>query len=177
MKRAFGQALGLMLALGAWAGNPGAAVAVTLGAGAQGGWSIGSLDPQAADWQSARFSDEKFRLPGLTIASGWASLRPWIGFSASRYDASLHGISGFLIDLPVGGFRFTPSIGAGFTGRSTPDAVPALELRSQFEVGYEFGDRSRLTLGFSRSSGNDDSHWSLPSEDAFALRYRLPFGD
>lgn len=112
-------------------------------------------------------------LPGL---EGYATVRPWISMDPTP-DGRVQGMSGVLVDVPLGSsFVFTPSIGAGYVNRSSVDATPTMEFRSQIELGYEFENKSRFTLGYSRITSTGGAVEARDPNNVFGLYYRLPFG-
>lgn len=124
-----------------------------------------------------RVSDlhDKVRIGGTVVPGldGSATVRPWVSVEPAA-DGRLHGMSGVLVDVPVGSFVFTPSVGAGYINHSALDAAPTVQFRSQIELGYEFENKARFALGYSRIT-SDDSDGRDPN-NVFGLYYRLPFG-
>lgn len=107
-----------------------------------------------------------------------ATLRTW-GTEDRRLDGGRSVSSGVLMDVAIGAFTFTPSVGASFgasTGNGGSGTDPQARLRSQFEVGYRFGDTSQLVLGYGRVTGIGSDEGSLENHDVVSLTYRLPFG-
>lgn len=143
------------------------------GSAAAEGWTVGSLAvPRVQSPALAGFGSEKLRLFSLSLPglAGVATLRSWVSAPPSGNAAPS---SGFLIDIPLGSsFSFTPSIGAGVTNRPF-SGTPSLEVRSQLELGYQFDNRSRFSVGISRSSGD---RGRAEGDDVFAFYYRLPLG-
>jgi len=139
-------------------------------------WTFGSLQmPRANDNALGGLGDEKSRLfdvplPGLRDT---LTLHSWISVPATPGQGLR--ASGFLIDVPLGNFRITPSIGAGLPDHLTYGEAPSLQIRSQLEIGYEFDDHSRFAVGFSRSSG-EGGRFNNDPDDVFALYYRIPLG-
>ncbi len=180
------------------AGMMGAVVSVTLAAatlapsahaaGPLENWQVGTLafggvaygsspwaPPPSAD-RIAGLHDDKMRFGGAAL-SGFgidALARPWAG-AMSGVDGELQGMSGVLIDVPFGAFVFTPSIGAGVVAQGALDNEPAVALRSQVELGYEFENRSRFTLGYTRTTSLGVSE-SRSADNVFGLYYHLPIG-
>ena len=149
-----------------------------------GNWKIGALAYVTGDLPDTTVSDlhSKVRIGSslLPKLEPFADVRPWVSMSPPSVDGSLHGMGGVLIDVPLGSFVFTPSIGAGTlprVNRATRETGSTMEFRSQLELGYQFENKSRFSLGYSRI----DSAGSTPDSGAsannvFGLYYRLPFG-
>lgn len=149
-----------------------------------GNWKIGALAYVTGDLPDTTVSDlhSKVRIGSslLPKLEPYADVRPWVSMSPPAVDGSLHGMGGVLIDVPLGSFVFTPSIGAGTlprVNRATRETGSTMEFRSQLELGYQFENKSRFSLGYSRI----DSAGSTPDSGAsannvFGLYYRLPFG-
>ena len=186
----------LVLLVGVLTGMP--AYAQSLGDGGRmGGWTVGGLAYSAPGPAENTLSglNSKMRLGTTSLVpqiESFATVRPWIGPGAQALDgipraagsAGLAGgltntgvMGGILIDVPFGAFVFTPSFGAGTLPRSSRDGGATTEFRSQVELGYEFDNKSRFSLGYSRiaTDGNPAEPASAPN-NVFGLYYRLPFG-
>lgn len=178
---------GAMLALAA----PARAQTVVNDLGAVGGpggrignWTIGALAYTSAEPLEPRISDlsNKVRIGSslLPKLEPYAEIRPWVAVSPMTEDGSLRGMGGVLIDVPLGSFVFTPSFGAGTLPRSpyTPRAgATAMEFRSQLELGYEFANRSRFSLSYSRIDNTaSTTDGSNGTNNVFGLYYHMPFG-
>lgn len=102
-------------------------------------------------------------------------VRPWAGLEIST-RGTVWGGGGVLIDVPVGDFVLTPSVGVGGYEQGSGRALgSAIEFRSQFEAGYVFADRSRVSVAISHlSNGGFNKH--NPGTDALVLQYALPIG-
>ncbi len=143
-------------------------------------WRLGSLAysttiPTARS-ESLDELQQKYRLgaaplPGL---EPYAALKPWVS-GASQPDGSLTSRGGVLVDIPVGSFTFTPSIGAGYISNSPRDVHTSIEFRSQVELGYQFENKSRVTLGYTRITGGADNTRTEPNS-VIGFTYRLPIG-
>ena len=100
------------------------------------------------------------------------------GTGSAGISSGLAGImGGVLIDVPLGSFVFTPSVGAGTLPTVRREGAPTTEFRSQLELGYQFDNNSRFSLGYSRiindaASGDP----SAGANNVFGFYYRLPFG-
>lgn len=145
------------------------------------GWRLGSLAFSKAvpTDRSERIGDlhQKYRLgaaplPGL---EPYAALKPWVA-GTSQPDGSITSRGGVLLDVPLGSFTFTPSVGAGYVSNSPHDTRSALEFRSQVELGYQFENRSQVTLGYSRIAGGTTSDSRVDVNTVVGFTYRLPFG-
>lgn len=144
-------------------------------------WTVGSLSPAIPSLGADTFTrsdlpsllGDKLRLGGVAVPSlgDGAMIRSWL--SPSLSNGLQRSLSGVLLDMPFGDFRLTPSVGAGFTENAVSSRT--LEIRSQLELGYEFENRSRFTLGISRTS-DDRSRAGGSPNDVFGLYYRLPLG-
>lgn len=150
-----------------------------------GNWKIGALAYTTGDVPETTVSDlhNKVRIGSslLPKLEPFADVRPWVSMSPPAVDGSLHGMGGILIDVPLGSsFVFTPSVGAGTLprpARTAREPGAAVEFRSQLELGYEFENKSRFSLGYSRidTTGSPaDSGGS--ANNVFGFYYRLPFG-
>ena len=183
----------------------GPAAAQTIDAdGRFGNWALGglaySLQPPAES--SLTILNSKMRIGGSLIPQieGYASVQPWIGpgtgssltprgavtglagglpgTGSAGVSGGLAGImGGVLIDVPLGSFVFTPSVGAGTLPTVRRDGAPTTEFRSQLELGYQFDNNSRFSLGYSRIV-NDAAAGDPASgtNNVFGFYYRLPFG-
>lgn len=147
-----------------------------------GGWTVGALafgsTPYTNTEAPERVSDlyDKVRIGGgsqVPGTAGLATVRPWVSLDQAGGERRMQGMSGVLIDVPFGSFTFTPSLGAGYLGRSALDGAPALEFRSQVELGYEFENKSRFTIGYSRITTPEEN--GRDPNNVFGLHYRLPF--
>jgi len=140
-------------------------------------WKLGSLDYSTNLQASDRLQDlhqQKFRIGGSLIPwlEPYATLKPWVG-NVPTADGSVRGAGGVLVDVPLGSFVFTPSVGAGYFTPAPRDGNAAVQYRSQIELGYQFENQSRVTLGYSRTmSGSDGRNDS----NVVGFTYRLPFG-
>jgi hypothetical protein len=149
-----------------------------------GNWKIGGLAYSLGDVPETTVSDlhNKVRIGSslLPKLEGYAEVRPWVSLSPPTVDGNLHGLGGILIDVPLGSFVFTPSVGAGSLPRATRTAREpgsTMEFRSQLELGYEFENKSRFSLGYSRiDSTGSPSDGGSTANNVFGLYYRLPFG-
>lgn len=143
-------------------------------------WKLGSLaySTTVPTDRSETIGDlhQKYRLgaaplPGL---EPYAALKPWVA-GITQPDGTMTSRGGLLVDVPVGSFVFTPSVGAGYVTNSPHDNRTSLEFRSQLEVGYQFENRSRVTLGYSRITGGTADSRAEPN-NVVGFTYRLPIG-
>ena len=146
-----------------------------------GNWKIGALAYTTGELPEMKVSDlhNKVRIGSSLVPKleGYAEVRPWVALGPTAPDGTLHGMGGILIDVPMGAFVFTPSIGAGTLPRSARDPAGAVEFRSQLELGYEFENKSRFSLGYSRIDNSGPQTENAPTaNNVFGLYYRLPFG-
>jgi len=143
-------------------------------------WKLGSLaySNMVPTDRSESIGDlhQKYRLgaaplPGL---EPYAALKPWVS-GIAQPDGTMTSRGGILIDIPVGSFVFTPSVGAGYVSNSPRDTNTSMEFRSQLEVGYQFENQSRVTLGYSRITGGTADSRTEPN-NVIGFTYRLPIG-
>lgn len=101
-------------------------------------------------------------------------LKPWGGLEVN-WDGSVWGGVGFLLDITffdtiVLTGSFAPGLWAEGDGK---DLGHVVEFRSQVELGYQFENKSRLSLAFSHiSNANLDS--TNPGTEVLSLYYHLP---
>jgi lipid A 3-O-deacylase len=101
-------------------------------------------------------------------------LKPWAGAEVNT-DGSVWGGVGVLIDITffdniVLTGSFAPGLWAEGDGK---DLGHVVEFRSQIELGYQFENQSRLSVGFSHLSNaglGDDN----PGTEVLNLYYHLP---
>ncbi|MBP2303275.1 hypothetical protein [Azospirillum picis] len=180
-------------------------LAILLPAGAQaidaegrlGDWAVGGLayGVQQQPDNSLGILNSKLRLGGSLVPQlePYAAIRPWIGpstgssltptdaipgLAGGALSTGLTGMmGGVLIDVPLGSFIFTPSVGAGSLPSARREGAPTTEFRSQLELGYEFDNKSRFSMGYSRivndAAAGDPA---AGTNNVFGLYYRLPFG-
>lgn len=183
----------LFVSTAALSATPARADAVS-DSGQIGGWTIGGLAFMPGPPENTLAGlNSKMRIGTSLVPQiePYATVRPWIGPGAQALDGGARGtmagfgggaansglMGGILIDVPFGAFVFTPSFGAGTLPRAPRDGGATTEFRSQLELGYEFDNKSRFSLGYSRiaTDGNPADPASAPN-NVFGLYYRLPFG-
>lgn len=144
-------------------------------------WRLGSLAfsntaplgrPESVDELHEKYRLGAAPVPGL---EPYATLRPWVSGN-TQPDGTMTSRGGVLIDVPVGSFTFTPSIGAGYVANSPRENRGTVEFRSQVELGYQFENRSRVTLGYSRITGGPNADNRSEPNNVVGFSYRLPFG-
>ncbi|WP_448188191.1 hypothetical protein [Azospirillum sp. sgz301742] len=144
-------------------------------------WRLGSLafSNSVPTDRSETIGDmqQKYRLgaaplPGL---EPYAALKPWVAGN-KQPDGTVTSRGGVLLDVPVGSFLFTPSVGAGYVANSPRENRGTIEFRSQVELGYQFENRSRVTLGYSRITGGPAADSRTETNNVVGFTYRLPFG-
>jgi hypothetical protein len=101
-------------------------------------------------------------------------LKPWAGLEATS-DGSVWGGIGVLIDITFfDSIVLTASFAPGlYEDGGGKDLGHTVEFRSQVELGYQFENRSRLSLAFSHLSNahlSDDN----PGTEVLNLYYHLP---
>ena len=101
-------------------------------------------------------------------------LKPWAGLEATS-DGSVWGGIGVLIDITFfDSIVLTGSFAPGlYEDGGGKDLGHTVEFRSQVELGYQFENRSRLSLAFSHLSNahlSDDN----PGTEVLNLYYHLP---
>jgi hypothetical protein len=101
-------------------------------------------------------------------------LKPWAGLEATS-DGSVWGGIGVLMDITFfDSIILTGSIAPGlYEDGGGKDLGSVFEIRSQVELGYQFENKSRLSLAFSHTSNAsiaDDN----PGVEVLSLYYHLP---
>lgn len=103
---------------------------------------------------------------------------PFFGIEATS-DGSLWGGAGLRVDAFLSDSVFvTPSLAVGLyeDGGSDLDLDHAVEFRSQLEIGYQFENDHRISLGFSHIS-NAGLGGGNPGTEILSLYYHIPFND
>ncbi|WP_247879738.1 hypothetical protein [Azospirillum sp. TSA6c] len=189
--------LGLALTGGGVA-TSGVALAESIDAdGRFGNWALGGLAYSLQPPQESNLTvlNSKVRIGSSLVPQiePYVNIQPWIGpgtgssltprgavngFSGGLAGGLSGGLSGgVLVDVPLGSFVFTPSVGAGTLPTARREGAPTTEFRSQLELGYEFDNKSRFSLGYSRivndAAAGDPA---AGTNNVFGFYYRLPFG-
>ncbi|WP_422368017.1 acyloxyacyl hydrolase [Pelagibius sp.] len=131
------------------------------------GWfDLVQTDDQAADFRLEYRHGDDFLF-----------LKPWVGLEVTS-EGSVWGGIGVLVDVVFyDDFILTGSFAPGFYEEGDgKDLGSALEFRSQIELGYQFENKSRLSLGFSHTSNasiDDDN----PGVEVLTLYYHLPIDE
>ena len=124
---------------------------------------------EAVDFR-AEYRFGKSLLPGV---EPWAKVKPWIGIEGTSQGA-VYGVGGFLIDVPLGPFIFTPGFGAGwYSNGGGKDLGYPLEFRTQLEFGYAFENQSRISLAYSHIS-NANLGETNHGTNMISVYYHLP---
>nr|WP_286209155.1 hypothetical protein [Azospirillum sp. A1-3] len=183
-----------LLALAVTLPGAGSARAESIDAdGRFGNWAVGglaySLQPPAES--NLTILNSKMRIGSSLVpqVEPYVSIQPWIGpgsgssltprGAVTSVGTGLTGglSGGVLVDVPLGSFVFTPSFGAGTLPTARREGAPTTEFRSQLELGYEFDNKSRFSLGYSRivndAAAGDPA---AGTNNVFGFYYRLPFG-
>lgn len=158
-----------------------------------GNWALGglaySLQPPPESNLTVLNSKVRIGSSLLPQIEPYVNIQPWIGpatgssltprSAVTNLSGSLSGglSGGVLVDVPLGSFVFTPSVGAGTLPTARREGAPTTEFRSQLELGYEFDNKSRFSLGYSRivndAAAGDPA---AGTNNVFGFYYRLPFG-
>jgi hypothetical protein len=101
-------------------------------------------------------------------------LKPWGGLEVTS-DGSVWGGIGVLVDITFfDSVVLTGSVAPGLWSRgSGKDLGHVVEFRSQVELGYQFENRSRLSVAFSHIS-NAELDSTNPGTEVLNLYYHLP---
>jgi hypothetical protein len=124
---------------------------------------------QAADFRA----EYRFGASLLPIIEPYAKLKPWVGGEATS-DGAVYGVGGILVDVPLGPFVFTPSFGTGlYSSGSGKYLGSPIEFRSMVELGYQFENQSRFSLGYSHIS-NANITVTNPGTNILSVYYHVP---
>jgi hypothetical protein len=105
------------------------------------------------------------------------NLHPWAGAEVNT-DLSFWIGGGVLYDWNFASSWFlTPSFGAGFydQGNSDKDLNFPIEFRSQLELGYQFQNQHRVSIGFSHMS-NASLGDHNPGTEVLSIYWHVPLG-
>ncbi len=103
-------------------------------------------------------------------------VKPWLGAEATS-DGAVYAVGGVLLDMHLDSedkWVVTPSFGAGLYGDGDgKDLGNTVEFRSQLELGYNFSDKSRLSIagGHISNAGLGDSN---PGTEIVNVYYHIP---
>ena len=124
---------------------------------------------QAADFRG----EYRFGKSLVSAIEPYAKLKPWVGFEATS-DGAAYGLGGILVDVPLGAFVFTPSFGAGLYSPGAGKKLgSAVEFRTMVEVGYQFENQSRFSVGYSHIS-NANITTTNPGTNMLSVYYHVP---
>ena len=119
---------------------------------------------------------QQFRLDTSLVPAiePYASLKPWVGTERTGNRGSF-GVGGVLVDVPLGGFVFTPSFGAGsYTEANGHNPGNSLQFRSALGLGYQLNDQSRLSLDYSHTSTSAQIPGGPSGGNTLSFTVRLP---
>lgn len=118
-------------------------------------------------------SEYRFGKSLASFMEPYAKLKPWMGLEVTS-DGGVWGGGGILIDVPLGPFVFTPSFGPGlYSAGAGKHLGSPIEFRTMVEVGYQFENNSRFSLGYSHLS-NAGISTTNPGSNIVSLYYHLP---
>ncbi|MEI6986487.1 MAG: acyloxyacyl hydrolase [Rhodospirillaceae bacterium] len=124
---------------------------------------------QAADIRA----EYRFGKSLLAAIEPYAKLKPWLGVEATS-DGAVYGLGGILFDIPLGPFVFTPSFGAGlYSSGSGKKLGSPIEFRTMVELGYQFDNQSRFSVGYSHIS-NAGITTTNPGSNILSVYYHVP---
>jgi len=124
---------------------------------------------QAVDFRG----EYRFGTSLISAIEPYAKLKPWMGAEATS-DGAFYGLGGILVDVPLGPFVFTPSFGTGlYSSGSGKKLGSTIEFRSMVELGYEFENQSRFSLGYSHIS-NAGITTTNPGSNILSVYYHVP---
>ncbi len=116
----------------------------------------------------------RFDLPLIAVLEPYASLRPWRG-TERTVSHGMFNVGGILVDVPLGNFVFTPSIGGGrYSENFGRDQSSSYQLRSTLELGYRMEDQSRFSLDYSHTTATSQTVGGPVSGTAVSFTYRTP---
>jgi len=125
-------------------------------------------------YEAADFRFEyRFGKSLVSAIEPYAKLKPWLGAEVTS-DGAVYGAGGFLVDVPLGPIVFTPSFGTGlYSSGGGKDLGSVIEFRSMLEVGYQFDNQSRFSLGYSHIS-NANITQQNPGSNILSMYYHVP---
>ncbi len=132
------------------------------------------VSPNDKHQQAIDFRAEyRFGTSLVSFIEPYAKLKPWVGAELTS-DGATYGVGGILVDVPLGPFVFTPSFGAGlYSGGGGKDLGSPVEFRSMVELGYQFGNQSRFSVGYSHIS-NAGITQTNPGSNILSAYYHVP---
>ncbi|CAK0763620.1 lipid A 3-O-deacylase [uncultured Gammaproteobacteria bacterium] len=125
-------------------------------------------------WEAVDYRGEyRFGKSLLPMLEPYAKLKPWVGFEGTS-DGAIYGLGGILFDIPLGPIVFTPSFGAGlYSSGGGKNLGAPVEFRTMIEVGYQFDNASRFSLGYSHISNAGITQLN-PGANMISVYYHLP---
>ncbi len=158
--KSFAVAIGIVL--GGWIGPALAAdpAYVTIGAGA---WEVFRDQAHAAEFDL-----------GYRPDVSWWIFKPQVGVLAAS-DGDYFGYAGFLTDIYLGHFVFTPNVAVGGYGGHGFRLGSHVEFRSGIDIAWRFQDTSRLGIGAYHIS-NAGLTQRNPGDESLLLEYFYPLG-
>jgi len=101
-------------------------------------------------------------------------IKPWIGMQLTT-DNAAYALTGILSDVYISKrLILTPSFGVGlYSDGNGKNLGSTIEFRSQLELGYEFNNKSRISLAVSHIS-NAHLTDQNPGTEIFNIYYHMP---
>jgi hypothetical protein len=101
-------------------------------------------------------------------------IKPWIGIQLTT-DNAAYALTGILSDVYISKrLILTPSFGVGlYSDGNGKNLGSTIEFRSQLELGYEFNNKSRISLAVSHIS-NAHLTDQNPGTEIFNIYYHMP---
>ncbi|MEI8397501.1 MAG: acyloxyacyl hydrolase [Rhodospirillaceae bacterium] len=131
--------------------------------------SRGDSHKPAADFRT----EYRFGTSLISAIEPYAKMKPWVGAEVTS-DGAVYGAGGILFDIPVGPIVFTPSFGPGLYSPGAGKKLGSpIEFRTMLEVGYEFENQSRFSLGYSHIS-NANITTLNPGSNILSVYYHVP---
>lgn len=125
-------------------------------------------------WEAVDYRGEyRFGTSLISAIEPYAKLKPWVGIEGTS-DGAIYGLGGILFDVPLGPIVFTPSFGVGlYSSGGGKDLGSPVEFRSQVELGYQFDNASRFSVGYSHISNAGITKLN-PGANMISVYYHLP---
>jgi hypothetical protein len=132
------------------------------------------VSPHDHHEQAVDFRGEyRFGTSLISAIEPYAKMKPWVGAEGTS-DGAIYGVGGVLVDVPLGPFVFTPSFGTGLYSPGDGKRLGSpIEFRSMLELGYEFENQSRFSLGYSHIS-NAGITQTNPGTNMLSVYYHIP---